>query len=189
MENVDRGRVFSYNRTMVGKMRKIRLVLRILLSVATALWLSFILSNSLKTAEQSATQSSTIVETVQQVAQIVAPESKIANATGEAYDALHAFVRNCAHLVEFAVLGALCCWCYFAYTLQRKYFYIPLLGVLFVPFLDEYLQTFSLGRGVELTDLALDICGGLAGMLFAACCVMIGVRIYCKRKRSHHVCE
>lgn len=160
---------------------KIKIGLKIFLPIACLLWLGFIFSNSLQTGEQSSAQSATVVETVQKVAKVIAPQSKVANATGEEYDLIHAFVRGCAHFMEFTVLGALLCWCYFSYTLRIKHFYLPILGIFCVPLLDEYLQSFIAGRGTELMDLALDICGGAVGGLLAVTTVVVGLMIYKRR--------
>ena len=185
-ENVDRGILFAYNRSMgeKGKQNKIRTVLRVLLPIACLLWLTFILMNSLQTGEQSSAQSATVVKTVQQVAKVIAPESAIANATGAAYDKLHNFVRSFAHFIEFAVLGVLFGWCYFAYTFKRRYLYFPVIGAVLVPVIDECMQSFVSGRGSELFDVAVDTCGGLAGILFAALSVVIGALIYERRLRE-----
>lgn len=164
-----------------GKQNVILLALKILLPVACCLWITFILANSLQTAGESSTQSATVVETVQRVAKIIAPESTIANATGETYDKLHSAVRACAHILEFAVLGALLSWCYFAYTQEWKFFFIPCLAPLLVALVDEWLQTFVDGRAWEATDLLLDSLGGVAGVMFAALSVVLGLLIYEKR--------
>lgn len=166
------------------KTQVIRLALRIVTTLACLIWAAFILSNSLKTSEQSSTQSAAVVETVQKVAKAIAPQSKIANATGEAYDMLHVFVRNLAHFGQFAVLGALLCWCYFAYTLQVKHFYLPILGVVCIPIFDEWIQGFVAGRSWELIDLALDICGGFIGLFCAMLSVYIGCWVYKRKKRK-----
>lgn len=158
-----------------------RLVLRIVLTVACLVMLGFIFSNSLKTAEQSTAQSSTVVDTVQKVAQAVAPESKIANATGDAYDRLHEQVRSWAHFLEFLALGALFGWCYFSYTLQKRYLYVSACAVVVVPVIDELLQLFSDGRGVSFADVLVDVCGGLVGIGVAVATVLLGVCIYRKK--------
>jgi VanZ family protein len=155
----------------------IQLLLKILLPIACLAWVVFIFSNSLQTAEQSSVQSTTVVDTVQQVAKVIAPESKIANATGSAYEKLHAVIRSFAHFTEFAVLGVLLGWCYFAYTLKWKYFFIPGLFVLLVPILDEWMQSFVEGRAWEAFDLLLDVLGGAAGIMFAALSVVVGLLI------------
>lgn len=172
---------------MRAKLRqnKIRTVLKILLPIACLLWLAFIFSNSLKTGEASSAQSSTVVDSIQSVAKVVAPNSWVANATGEEYEKLQGGVRISAHFIQFAVLGALLCWCYFAYTSRVAYIYLPLVGVMLVPFIDECLQGYVEGRAGELADILTDLTGGVCGFFLAAISVAIGAIIYLhKRKKS-----
>ena len=163
-----------------NKQNIIRLVLKVVLPIACLLWLAFIFSNSLQTGEESSQQSMAVVETVQQVAQVIAPESEIANATGDAYEELHSTIRSCAHFSEFSVLGALLCWCYFVYTFSWQHAYLPVIGVLLVPLFDEGIQILVAGRGWEIADLLLDAGGGAVGILFAALSILLGKWIYKK---------
>ena len=165
----------------------VQFVLRIVLTVACVIMLGFIFSNSLKTAEQSTAQSSTVVDAVQKVAQAVAPESKIANATGDAYDRLHEQVRSWAHFFEFLALGALFGWCYFSYTLQKRYLYVSACAVIIVPVIDELLQIFSAGRGFSFADVLVDVCGGLVGIGVAAVTVLLGLVIYRKKIKRREI--
>jgi len=154
--------------------------------VLTALWLvmiGFIFFNSSQTGEQSAARSSTLTDTVQQVVSVVAPQSPIATAKGEAYDRLHNCVRVWAHFIEFAALGVLTCWGYFSYTNRKKYLFAPILTLVFVPFLDEWSQTFSVGRGAEWQDCLIDVAGGLLGFLLALLALVI-VGYYYKKRRA-----
>ncbi len=167
------------------RQNKLRTALKILLPIACLLWLAFIFSNSLQTGEASTAQSSTVVDSVQSVAKVVAPNSWVANATGEDYDKLHNGVRISAHFIQFAVLGALLCWCYFAYTFRIAYIYLPISAVLLVPFVDEWLQGYVADRAGEISDILTDLTGGIFGFLIAAACVIIGVLIY-KAKRKKH---
>lgn len=153
-------------------------VLRILLSLACAGVLVFIFSNSLKTGEQSSAQSSKVVDTVQDAVAIVAPQSPIATATGEDYDALHSLIRSMAHFGEFALLGALGVWCALSYTHKKPFVFFPLIGVVIVPILDEVLQSFVSSRGSEIKDVLIDIAGGMSGMIFALGCVFVGICIF-----------
>ena len=118
------------------------------------------------------------MDTVQDVAQVIAPDSSIANATGEAYDRLHITIRDIAHFLQFMVLGMLFGWCYFAYTFKIRYFYIPVIGILLVPAIDECVQHFVADRGSELADVLTDTCGGVAGIVIAIITVLIGVIVY-----------
>ena len=163
---------------------KVRTVLQILLPLACLLWLTFIFSNSLKTGEASTAQSSTVVDSIQSVAKVVAPNSWVANATGEEYEKLQGGVRISAHFIQFAVLGALLCWCYFVYTSRIAYIYLPIVGVLLVPFIDECLQGYVAGRAWELADVCIDLTGGVCGFLLAAISVAIGAIIYLRRRKK-----
>ena len=159
-------------------------MLKILLPIACLLWLAFIFGNSLQTGETSSAQSSSVVEVVQSVAKTVAPNSWVANATGEEYVKLHSDVRVVAHFAQFAVLGALLCWCYFAYTLRIAYIYLPISAVLLVPFIDECLQGYVSGRALELADITVDLLGGAIGLLLAALSVLIGVMVYRRKQKK-----
>ena len=170
---------------------KIRTLLRILLPIACLLWLAFIFNNSLQTGEASTVQSSTVVDSIQSVAKVVAPDSWVANAAGEDYEKLHSGVRISAHFLQFAVLGALLCWCYFAYTFRIAYIYLPICAVLLFPFVDECLQIFSAGRAMETADILTDLTGGTLGFLLALLSVLIGVIVYKgkgKNKDKQHPC-
>lgn len=162
---------------------KIRWVLRIALSVLCALAVGFILYNSIQTAEQSAEQSSTVVEVVQETVAVIAPQSPIVTATGEAYDRLHEAVRTLAHFSEYALLGALGGWCCLSYTFRRRFLYIPAGGGVVLAVVDEILQHFTVGRAMEFFDVMVDVSGGLGGLAFAVFCVWVVIKIL-ERKRN-----
>ena len=173
----------------MGKMEKTKTkyflrALRILLTVACALWIAFIFANSLQAGEESVEQSSEVVKAVQKVAAFFDPNSSIANATGAAYDRLHAVVRSLAHFAEFALLGGLLCWCCFSYTLKKIFQIIPPCGVAAVGLIDEMLQLFTSGRAFQITDLLLDFAGGVVGIGFAILTVWLGFCIYKKKKTA-----
>ena len=158
--------------------------LRIVLTAACIGMLIFIFSNSLKTGEQSAQQSSTMVEVVQSVAAVVAPNSGIAKATGEAYDRLHVWVRVFAHFAEFALFGALLVWCIASYTWKKEGLWLSLVGVCCVPMIDESLQYFVADRGAEFCDVCVDVAGGICGILFALVVLLFIVLAIDKRQRK-----
>lgn len=140
---------------------------RALLTVACLLVLAFIFGNSLKAGDESSAQSAGVVKAVQKVAGFFAPNSWVATATGEAYEKLHAVVRTIAHFSEFALLGALCSWCYRAYTTEKAYFFVVVFFVLLIPVVDEFLQTLTIGRVADIYDVWIDSAGGAVGILFA----------------------
>lgn len=163
-------------------------VLRIFLTLACVATLVFILSNSLKEAQESAAQSSAVVEVVQEVASVIAPESSIANATGEAYDILHAWVRAIAHLSQFTLLGALMIWCYFSYTDEKLFLSVPLCLLAIIPVVDEFIQSFVSGRASTVCDMLLDTAGGLLGVIFAALTLLIGRAIVIANEKKKQAC-
>lgn len=157
-------------------------VLRVFLTLACAALIAFIFTNSLKNCEQSVKQSSGVVETVQKVAAFFDPNSKIATATGDAYDKLHIVVRVLAHFAEFMLLGSLLSWCVFSYNFKKIFQIIPPCGLLFVALTDELLQIFTVGRAFEFTDILFDCGGGLVGIGIAILAVWLGVLVYKKKK-------
>ena len=156
----------QYNRDMTKVSRKI-ICLRIILTLACIGVLVFIFSNSWASASASSASSSAVTDAVQSVVKVFAPNSFIATAVGDDYKKLMSWVRTCAHFAEFALMGALFIWCYFSYTKRRRTLYIPLLGILCVPFIDECIQLFSDGRAWEIADVLVDILGGISGAGFA----------------------
>ena len=157
---------------------------RILLSVACAFALGFILYNSIQPAVESARQSGQVVEVVQEVVATIAPESPIATATGEDYDKLHAAVRLIAHFSEYALLGALGAWCYRSYTDKKVWLLLPSCVLAALAVVDECLQLFAEGRGMQFLDIMVDICGGGLGIAVALASVWLVVKVL-ERRRAH----
>ena len=128
----------------------------ILLTVLTVLIIAFIWNNSCKSGEESGAQSSAVTRFLQA---ILDPGGKIPEPT------FHHFVRKTAHFVEFALLGILIGGLFRTINVQtgRVFFSLPVLVVLLVAVLDEYIQNFT-GRGSAVTDVMLDFSGGLTGL-------------------------
>ncbi len=164
--------------------QKLQWALRIFLTIACVAMLVFIFSNSLKDGEESVKQSSTVVQVVQDVVAIIAPNSPVATATGEAYERLHDLVRTLAHFTEFALFGALLLWCVASYTWRKEGFWLALLGVVCVPLIDESLQAFVAGRGAEFRDVCADVAGGVSGILFALVVLLMIVGIIERKRRK-----
>lgn len=165
-----------------AKREKFLWVLRIALILASVAMTAFIFSNSLKSATQSSVQSSNVVDIVQKVAAFIAPDSQIANATGEAYDTLHSVIRSIAHFSEFFILGALYSWTCLSFTFQKAWQACPALGVATVSIVDECLQLTASERAFEFTDVLLDTSGGVCGVGLAILSVWIGFCIYRRTK-------
>ena len=169
-----------------GKNRKKGRVycLRVVITLLTGLMLAFIFSNSLKTGTESSGQSSRVVAFIQKVIKIVAPNSALANATGEAYEKLHSAIRILAHFGEFAVLGALVGWTYSSYTSEKKWLFLPLYILLLIPVIDEHLQSFTPGRGTEFFDVCVDTAGAICGLIFSMIIVWLGRWLYKRHQKK-----
>ncbi len=114
--------------------------------------------------EASAKQSGAILNTMQSIAQETSPNSNVATATDANYDWLHYLVRKSAHFIEYAVLGALLCACYLSYTNKWGKFWLPTLGIMVVPAIDETIQRFIPERFGNFGDVMLDFGGGVFGI-------------------------
>ena len=169
----------------MANVSKKRICLRVVLTLACIGVLLFIFSNSWAPASVSASSSSKVTDTVQSVFKFLAPNSFIATAVGEDYKKLMAWIRNFAHFAEFALMGALFVWCYFSYSSRWKGLYIPLIGIVCVPFIDEFIQLFASGRAWELMDVVVDTLGGFTGALFAVGVVAFIIwRIKARKKKK-----
>ncbi len=151
----------------MNKGKATKIIPRVLTTALTAAFIAWIFSNSLKVATDSAAQSGALVTKIQAIFKAIAPNSFIANATGENLKRLEDTIRTLAHFAEFALLGALCFWTYRAYTDKKIWMIIPFAFSALVAAVDEILQYFTPGRAFEWTDILVDVSGACAGCLFA----------------------
>ena len=137
-----------------------------LFGVLTAGMVVFIWLNSCLSGEVSGAQSGRVTAWL---LSILDPQGKMD------VDAFHYFVRKSAHFLGFAVLGVLVGGLFgrMEALTQRRFRSLPVLMVLLVAVLDEYIQFFS-GRGSMVTDVVLDFSGGLTG--FAAVEIFVFLR-------------
>ena len=164
-------------------------IVRILLSVACVLMVAFIFSNSLKTGAVSLADSSSVVNTVKDYAGVLAPDSKVANATGTGYEKLHAFVRRMAHFSEFAVFGVLLVSCYFSFTHRKKWLFCPAIAIIGVAVTDELLQGRVPGRVSDIADVVMDVLGGFSGGMVAMAVILWIFLLHAKRLRQYQKIE
>ena len=129
------------------------------LSVLTVLIVAFIWSNSFVSGEESGARSGSVTKFL---LSILDPNGRIPE------DSFHHFIRKTAHFVEFAVLGVVLGSLFRVVGQEtgRSFFSLPVLLVLLVAVIDEYIQFFT-GRGSMVTDVVLDFAGGLTGLLLA----------------------
>ena len=91
--------------------------------------------------------------------------------SAERIETIHFLTRKAAHLTEYAVLGLLAARAFFASShnsLRRTWFLLGFLLILVYGLLDEYHQSFVPSRTASLYDSAIDVIGGLLGLLLFA---------------------
>lgn len=76
-------------------------------------------------------------------------------------------VRKTAHFVEYAGMGLLLLVNLCSLSDRRERFLTGMLAVVLIPFIDETIQVFALGRAAMIQDVWLDISGAVFGLAAA----------------------
>lgn len=128
----------------------------ILFSLLVVLTVGLIWCHSCMSREVSGEQSGFIVQILKP---LLDPNGTISE------EDFHHGVRKVAHFAEFAVLGLLIGGLFSGLRTKSgdAYWSLPILIVLLVAVLDEYIQFFA-DRGSQVTDVILDFAGGLSGL-------------------------
>lgn len=156
----------------------------IYLVCASVLWCLFIWGCSSLNATQSSAQSDSVVHTLSGFWQLLS----ITN-----MHVMILIVRKSAHVLEYMMLGNLCCMCacvrlarlqlthankttLHRYTIMRSAARSVCVCIA-IAYVDEVIQLFVPGRWGALTDVAIDSAGILAGTIIAMLCFyMVYVR-------------
>ena len=88
--------------------------------------------------------------------------------TEERINLAHFLVRKAAHITEYAILGWLTARALSTSShknLRQRWFLVSLLPILLVALVDEYHQSFVPSRTASVYDSAIDIAGGLLGLI------------------------
>ena len=88
---------------------------------------------------------------------------------------IHPFIRKTAHFTEFFALAITVSFPLYVYKIRG--IFLVLLGQLFcvgVAFLDEYSQSFVMGRNPSYRDVVIDSCGAFLGILLSLVICYIG---------------
>ena len=135
------------------------------LALLTVLLIVFIWGNSCLSREDSGAQSGRITQFLRSV---LDPREQIPE------ENFHHFVRKTAHFLEFSVLGFLVArFCAVVGSMiNKRLVSLPILMVLLVAVLDEYIQFFA-DRGSAVTDVMLDFMGGLTGLGVGLFCTIL----------------
>lgn len=155
---------------------------------ASVLWCLFIWGCSSLNATQSSAQSDSVVHTLSGLWQLLS----ITN-----MHVMILIVRKSAHVLEYMMLGNLCCMCacvrlarlqlthankttLHRYTIMRSAVRSVCVCIA-IAYVDEVIQLFVPGRWGALTDVAIDSAGILAGTIIAMLCFYI---VYVQRRAS-----
>ena len=132
---------------------------RIVWTVLLVLWICVVWGHSLMSAEISAEESSRFVF-------LVRPFFAMCGITDEGF--MTHVIRKTAHFSEYAVLASIAIGCVRAWWgATRTALYTVLAIWVCVPVVDETIQGLSPGRAPRVTDVLIDMAGGLLGMLIA----------------------
>ena len=137
-----------------------------LLLILIIICITFIFYNSFKNAEQSIKESGRVAGVIEKVVDIVYkgnPPEKVDYFFKITFGNV---LRDSAHFFEFFILGILVILYSdkFKISVFRR-FILVLLFCILIALLDETIQLFSIGRAFELSDLALDGSGSMAGSM------------------------
>ncbi|MBO6015379.1 MAG: VanZ family protein, partial [Lachnospiraceae bacterium] len=90
-------------------------------------------------------------------------------------DRIHFYVRKTAHFSEYLLLAATFAFPLYVYRIRGIWLWI-LAGTFCVgfAFLDEYHQSFVVGRASSRRDVLIDSCGAFLGILIAQITCFIG---------------
>ena len=134
---------------------------RVVFTFALIGCIAFIFSNSMEIADVSSMSSGRVLALLQKLLRALGHPGLADRLT------MH-IVRKMAHFCEYALEGFLLMLCMRVYT--RRYLWhvsVPVLGGVLTAMTDETIQLFSPGRSSQVTDVWLDSCGVLAGILTA----------------------
>lgn len=160
----------------------------IYLVCASVLWCLFIWGCSSLNATQSSAQSDSVVHTLSGLWQLLS----ITN-----MHVMILIVRKSAHVLEYMMLGNLCCMCacvrlarlqltHANKTTLHRYTIMhsaarSVCVCIAIAYVDEVIQLFVPGRWGALTDVAIDSAGILAGTIIAMLCFYI---VYVQHRAS-----
>lgn len=152
---------------MVGRSRRIAIVALLLVVLATA---AFIVAHGMQGSTASWGESNIIAALFEPVLQrLYNLVGAIVNGSGHVWGLSYGvFVRKCAHVVEYSLLGAECAALTVALAgrVVSPYLWADLFVPLGIAVADEFIQSF-VGRTSQVSDVVLDFCSALIGIAIA----------------------
>lgn len=129
---------------------------RFIFTLITAAFIIFIFSNSLQNADNSGAKSSKVVEIL----------TSLSSSVGLHIPVSEYFIRKAGHFTEFMILGMLLLGTLRTYTKKLlQNIFAPLFFGLATAVSDESIQLFVQGRSSQVSDVVLDFCGMVTGLL------------------------
>ncbi len=142
----------------------------------SSLWAIFIFSNSIKPGDLSEDMSSPIVKTICGWFSDLGMQLNL--------DVTTLVVRKTAHFTEFFILGLLISICFS--SLQKRmsqYTGTILFLCLFSGVVDEFIQSFVVGRSADVRDVVIDFAGGLLAFIIVAIVTKVKAKKQYKKRR------
>lgn len=150
---------------------------RIFYLILTILIISFIFYNSIKNGQESSDASRTILNYINHFFEMIGTEISV---TGY-------FVRKMAHFIEFFVLGISAMLLFDSFLgLKIEILGYPLFLCTITPILDEYIQSFSIGRSSQVSDVLIDFSGAFLGILLIFIILVIKNKFRKNRKYTFY---
>ena len=132
------------------------LILRVVFTTLTVLFVVFIFSNSFQTASVSSQSSARVLAFLNSVCEFINIKPFFTQK----------IVRTLAHFCEFGLLGVLSTITYLSYfAVKAKTLEFSLATVFCTALIDECIQLFSDGRAFQFSDIIIDVSGGLLGLV------------------------
>ena len=158
---------------MVSMSRRIAIVVLLFLACATAV---VIIAHGMQGTASSWGESNVIAALFEPVLRrLYNLVGAIASWSGHAWELSYGvFVRKCGHVVEYSLLGAECAALTVAVVGKAvsPYLWADLFVPLCITVADEFIQSF-VGRTSVVSDVVLDFCSALAGIVIVL--VVVGV--------------
>ena len=140
-------------------------------AVLLVLWMGFIFSMSSQHAEKSSNTSGQTIRAV--LSMVPAYENQPEDVKEVIVEELQFIVRKSAHFIAYMILGILSSGLIIQYkNIDKKYLISFVICVLYATS-DEIHQLFVPGRSGQVSDVLLDSCGSLVGILLVMCFVKL----------------
>jgi len=153
----------------------LRLILKPLSFVPAIIVMYFILNFSGQSGVDSAQLSYKVTEKLIVIASDIADMNLTQDEIAVYTEKYHYHVRKLAHFTEYMILAISVAFPLYVYGM-RGIFLVLFAGAFCVGFacLDEYRQSFSLGRSPSKKDVVIDSCGAFVGILITRIVGFIG---------------